>query len=570
MSLPRILSGRRRMTFAALVANGIGQALIATVTALLVQRGFDSLVTAPADLDLATTTLLAGGMLVTILATAWLRWRAVLDGERLGQSYVHAVRMRLFRHITSIGAGGARQMSNGALMLRFVGDLTALRNWVSLGLSRLTVSALATLVALGALAIVEPVIAVTVGIAVAGAAAITFTMGPRLRAKTREARQHRGRIAALINDRIAHIGVVETFGQERREMRRVRRVSRKLRTALIDRARVIGLLRALSEASAGFASLCALLVGALQVSTGQATAGAVVAAMVVAGLLAPRLSDLGRVYEYWNGAAIAREKQLQVLRLQPAGRSLAWKGREPMPPAVERIELRNVSLGPVFADVDLAIQAAERVAIIGPNGAGKSTLLRVISGIVEPDEGTVYLGANDIRTRRWTDVRKAFAMVSPDLSLLRGSLRLNLTYGARGAGEAEIENALRACRLESLVERLPAGLDTRLSGNGNGLSTGERARIAIARAVLARPQVLLLDEAEANLDRPAREALDDLIDNFAGTVVFVTHDAARVARADRILAIRAHRVVPMTVPEAICELHSSQLAVDVQNLRLVS
>ena len=570
MALPPILSGRRRTLFAFLLANGAGQALVATATALLVQNGFDALVTSTAPPENANASLFAAGMLATILATAWLRWRAMLDGERLGQSYVHAVRMRLFRHITAIGADGARQMSRGALVLRFVGDLTAIRNWVSLGLSRLTVSGLATLLALAALAAVEPVIATAVGIAVAAAAAITLTIGPRLRARTREARRHRGRIAALINDRIAHLGVVESFGQEERETRRVRRASRKLRDALIDRARVVGLLRALAEASAGFASLCALVVGALQVAAGEATPGAVVAAMVVAGLLAPRLSDLGRVYEYWNAAAIAREKQLQVLRLQPVARSADWPGGKPLTTAVDRLELRSVRLEPVFRDVDLVIEAGERVAIIGPNGSGKSTLLRMLSGIVEPDAGEVCLGGEEIRTRRWSDVRKAFAMVAPDLSLLRGSLRLNLTYGARDATDAQIAKTLEACRLESLVERLPRGMDTRLSENGEGLSTGERARIAIARAVLARPQVLLLDEAEANLDRLAREALDHLIRTFPGTVVFITHDAARVAQADRILAIRPPRLEPVTLAEAIAELHSSRLFAQERALRLVS
>jgi ABC-type multidrug transport system fused ATPase/permease subunit len=570
MRLPAILAGRRRTLFAFLVANGVGQAMVATATALLVQHGFDALVTAAAPPETVTVALLAAAMLATIVANAWLRWRAMLDGERLGQGYVHAVRMCLFRHITAIGADGARQMSRGALMLRFVGDLTALRNWVSLGLSRLTVSGLATVLALGALAVVEPVIAAAVSIAVAAAGAITLGLGPRLRARTREARRHRGRIAALINDRIAHLGVVETFGQEQRETRRVRRASRKLRDALVDRARVLGLLRALSEASAAFAGFCALVVGAVQVAAGDATPGGVVAAMVVAGLLAPRLSDLGRVYEYWNAADIAREKQLQVLRLQPVGRSADRTGGAPCPTAVDRIELRRVSLAPLLREVDLAIEAGERVAIIGPNGAGKSTLLRMIAGIVEPDAGEIRLGGEDIRTRRWSDVRKAFAMVSPDLSLLRGSLRLNLTYGARDATDAEIGKTLQACRLVSLAERLPRGLDTRLCENGEGLSTGERARIAIARAVLARPQVLLLDEAEANLDRPAREAVDTLTRKFAGTVVFVTHDATRVVQADRVLAIRSQQLVAVTASEAVAELHSSRLCADGGALRLVS
>lgn len=572
MKLPHVLSGGRRELFVYLFANGFSQALLAVATALLVRYGFDHLVMTTDALDSETAILLLLAMFTTILITAWLRWRGNIDGERLGQSYIHAVRMRVFRHITAIGADGARQISKGALMLRFVGDLTALRNWVSLGLARLAVSGLAIVLALAALVVVEPVIAVTVAISVAVAGTLTLTVGPQLRGRTREARRHRGRIAALINDRIAHIGVVETFGQEQREIKRVRRASKRLRSSLIHRARIIGLLRALSDASAGFAGLCALFVGALQVAAGQATPGAVVAAMVVAGLLAPRLNDLSRVYEYWNAATIAREKQLQVLQLKPVGRSTRRRGTKPLTfsPEIDGIELRNVSKTPLFESVDLSIAAGERVALIGANGVGKSTLLRIISGVVEPDSGQVLLGTEDIQTRRWADVRRTFAMVSPDLPLLRGSLRLNLTYGSGVITEEEIGQVLHLCDLMPLVTRFDRRLDTRIAENGAGLSTGERARIAIARALLAKPSVLLLDEAEANLDETARKALDQVIESFEGTVIFVTHDLERAARADQVLVIRSGRIHATTATEGLPDLNALHDGPTKRHLEIVS
>lgn len=552
MNLPDILAGGRRRLFGYLVANGVAQALSAVATALLVRHAFDRLITNPEVPGTGIALLLPAGIIVSVLATAWLRWRGNIDGERLGQSYVHAVRMCLFRHITAIGADGTRRISRGALMLRFVGDLTALRNWVSLGLARLTVSGLALILALVALTVVEPVIAITVAISMIICAALIVGIGPQLRHRTREVRRYRGRIAALINDRIAHLGVIETFGQEQREVKRVRRASRRLRDSLILRARVVGLLRALSEASAGLASMCALVVGAWQVAGGYASAGAVVSAMVVAGLLAPRLSDLSRVYEYWNAAGIAREKQQQVLRLEPVGRSARHVSEDPFTfdPAVEAIRLSSVSKTPLFESIDLTINPGERVAIIGPNGSGKSTLLRLIGGLVDPDSGKVLLGDQEIGKQNWQDVRRTFAMVTPDLPLLRGSLRLNLTYGAGDVSEDEIDQALHLCGLVTLVERLDKQLETRISENGAGLSTGERARIAIARALLAKPSILLLDEAEASLDAPSRRALDNVIQGFKGSVVFATHYPEHAARADRVLALDDGRLISLTPSEA--------------------
>lgn len=557
MSLPRVISGRRRARFALLLANGVGEAIAAVVTALLVREVFDRAVVVGAGAALHDGLLRVGALCGVLAASAWLRWRSHVDAEHLGQSYVHAVRMRLFQHVTSIGAAGARRMSRGALLLRFVGDLTATRNWVSLGLARLSVSGLATVLALAALVAIEPVIAVAVGCAVSASMLLALAIGPRLRVRTREARYQRGRIAALISDRIANLGVVEAFGQEARESRRVREVSRDLKAAMLRRARVVGLLRAVSDAGAALASLCALAVGALQVAAGHATPGTVVAAMVVAGLLAPRLNDLGRVFEYWNAALVAREKQLEVLALLPAGRSVVRRGNAPLAQRPARLKMMAVSCGVLFSGVDLDIGPRERIAVIGPNGSGKSTLLRLMAGLVEPDSGTVSLGGQDLSRSAWPDLRSTFALVTPELSLLRGSLRLNLVYGAPGVDAAQLLQVIELCQLDALIARLPGGLEARLSEGGQGLSTGERARIALARALLVRPRFLLLDEADANLDSPAREALDRVIDTFDGSVIHVTHDPARLARADRVLALRACRLDTLTPEEALIRLQRS-------------
>ena len=553
MPLPPVLSGRRRLRFAYLVANGIAQAGVAVATAMLVKNGFDQMIGSEAGLPLREMALFAGGLCLAILGGAWLRWRGHLDAEHLGQGYVHSLRLRLFRHLARIGADGARQMSRGAIVLRFVGDLTAIRQWVSYGLARLTVSGLAAVLAIVALAFVEPVVAFAVGIAVAVAAALALSIGPHLRDTTRESRRRRGHLAAQLNDRVSNLAVIEAFGQEAREKKRFERLSTKLRQSLIARARVIGLLRALSEASATFASACALFVGAVQVGMGLASPGAVVAAMVVAGLLAPRLQDLGRVYEYWNGALIAREKLTQMLGLKPVRRRMAERGSVRLEPGPGRIELGGLKLSGLFDGLTLKVDAGERLAILGANGVGKSTLLRLIAGLLDPEEGQVQLDGQDIADCRWDDLRQAFAMVSPDLPLLRGTLRLNLTYGAKDWTQEKLERVIEDLSLDALAARLPNGIESRISEMGSGLSTGERARIALARALLSQPRVLLLDEAEANLDAASRRALDRAIAGFSGTVIFTTHDMARAAGADRAVRLQAGQLSTLSAEELEAE-----------------
>lgn len=546
--LPAILIGKRRGHFAWLVANGVAQAGVAVGMALLIQRGFDELVLAATPPPVSNALLFGAGLLGVALLGALLTWRAHIDAEKLGQSYVHAVRMKLFRHVARIGSEGVRQMSRGAVMLRFVGDLTALRNWVSLGLARLTVSGLASVLAILALSAVEPVIAVAVAIATLIAATLALVIGPRLRVSTREVRRQRGRLAAVLNDRVSRIGVVEAFGQERVEQRRFGRLSRSLRRSLIVRARTVGVLRALSEVSAAIASLCALVAGAVQVGMGLATPGAVVAAMAVAGILAPRLRELGRVYEYWNAALVARQKQEELLRLKPLGRPKKASAKKPLEGGSGALQLIGASRDGQLRSIDLDIEAGARVCIVGSNGAGKSTLLRLIGGIVQPHQGAVLLDQQDIHRCHWEDVRNAFAMVSPDLPLLRGSLRLNLTYGARGVTDDVVKKVIESCGLNALIKRLGNGLDVRISENGEGLSTGERARIALARALLVQPRVLLLDEAGANLDGPAAQALNRIKREFEGTVIYTTHARDCLTSADRIIHLDKGRIVAQGAP----------------------
>ncbi len=551
-SLPKLFAAGRRARLAFLVVNGIFQAALAVASALLIKQAFDQFIATPAQPGESNIWVFAGALAVIIALTALLRWRGHIDAEVLGQSYVHAVRMRLFQHVARIGADGARQMSKGALMLRFVGDLSALRQWVSLGVARLLVSGLAVALAISALFLLEPVIAFSVSVAVVVTGISALLIGLPLRNATYEARRRRGKMAAILNDRVSRIGVVETFGQEKRERRRFKKLSRNVRDALIDRARFVALLRALSEAGAGIASVSALIVGAFLAIQGVATPGAVVSAMVIAGLLAPKIQDLGRVYEYWIGAGVARQKQEELLQLQPTSRpSGSSRRRRSLADGPGEVRFRKVALEGRLSSISLRIASGSRTVVIGPNGSGKSTFLRLAAGLLQPTSGKVLLDGQNLARCNWEEVRHAFSMVSPDLPLLRGSLRLNLTYGAGETTPSHIVELITICGLDELVARLPGGLNARLSENGEGLSTGERSRIALARALMIKARVLLLDEAEANLDDIAQDALNQIFNTYPGTVIAATHDLSLARSADQVIFMRNGAIEKMCSPSDI-------------------
>lgn len=522
--LPPILAPARRGLFSLLLLNGMGQAAMAVASAFLLKSGVDAFLEPGSDATHASALRTGALLVASIVCAALLRYRSFVDAERLGQSYVHDVRVKLFRHVLRNGRLQAGRKSNGALLLRFAGDLTALRNWASLGLGHLIVSGTAIALSLSALALIDPVVAASIAMALVAAVVLSLLLGPRLQRQTLAARNQRGRLAALINDRIARIGVIEAFGQERRESRKLAALSDELSRLLVDRARPAGALRAIAEGTGGLATVIALIAGGLQVAGGQAGAGSIVAAMAVAGILASRLQDLGRVNEYWNTAQVAREKQLELLRVRSQSRKQRRQQSEALVFGRGRLELKDVALSPLFSHLNLRVGAGERIGIIGANGSGKSTLLRIAAGLTRIDSGAVLLDGQDISRVKRSHLRAAFALVSDDVRLLRGSLKLNLTYGARQTTDDELVAMVRKCGLDGLATRL-GGLSTQLAEDGAGLSSSEKAQIGLARALLIQPRVLLLDEADGYLDELARARMNRALADFSGTVIFATREA---------------------------------------------
>ncbi|QFS48730.1 ABC transporter ATP-binding protein [Nostoc sphaeroides] len=549
IQIPRAVSSNRTWLFARLVINGFCQATATVANALLVEMAFDKLITAANPAFNQMIGQIGLGLAAAAIVIALLRMAERADAERIGQDYAYQIRMILYERLTSLAPRALQSRSQGGVMLRFVGDLTALRQWVSLGLARMVVAMTTSIASLVALSLINSRLALTVGIILAIGALSASKMGDRMQSVAKEARRRLSDLAANINEKVAAIAVVQVFGQSRREKGRIARQSRRLEKAMVDRAIVVGQLRAITEGTAAIASGAALLVGAMEVAEGRATPGMVVAAMTIVGLLVPPLRDLGRVQEYWHNSRVSLQKVKQFLNTPSLVTEL------PNAPKLKlgagRLEFDGVSLEGALHKVSAIAQSGQVVAVVGPNGAGKSTLLSLAARLIDPDEGAIRLDGQDLADHSIESIRRAIGMAGLDLPLLRGSVDKNLRYRWRDAPIEEITRVRQMCGIDEVLAELPEGEKTRISEGGIGLSAGQRQRIALARAILGNPPLLLLDEVDANLDSQATAVVDRVLTQHQGTVLLITHRKERLSTADVIWYLENGRLMETGSPEVL-------------------
>lgn len=545
MTLPSPLSGKRAWLMARLVSNGVLQASAAVGGVVLIQQTFDRFVSTPVSVPGASLLWFALGFLGIALGSAGLRMLERVDAERLGQSYVHQLRLILYKHLSKTPARSLQKRSRGSLMLRFLGDLTALRQWISLGLARLVVAGVAVLGALLALAVISWQLALTVGLVLVSGATLSLSLGKSLQQAVREARRRRSSLAGNLGEKLASMAVVQVSGQTRREQNRIDRQSERLKVAMVSRAWIIGGLRAAMTATAAIATAAALIVGSVMVAAGQATPGMVVAAMSITGFLLPSLRDLGRVYEYWHGASVSREKLQQILGTPTQVRG---KRRAGLKTVNGRLIFKNVTVNDSLTEFSAVVEPGSVVAIVGPNGAGKSTLLSLVARLVDPERGKILLDGRDLGKIAADSLRRVVGMVSPDLPLLRGTISKNLRYRWRSAPGDELARVCHLCGVDEVLAGLPDGDGTRILEGGTNLSVGQRQRIALARAILGSPPILLLDEADANLDPKTADVLNTIIADYPGTVLLVTHRSDVAARADSVWFMEGGKLLASEEP----------------------
>jgi ATP-binding cassette subfamily B protein len=479
------------------------------------------------------TGWLLGALAATSLLTVVLKALAPPMGERLAQSYVHSVRVRLFDHVSGSQNWATDRRAVGVTVLRFTGDSTALRNWAGQGVAALVVDGVFVVCTMSVLALMSP----AAGAAAAGwlvvCLAVALLFGRALRSRVREARKQTGRLASFVNERVTYAAVMQSLGRIRRERRLLSRHSRRFGDAMVRQAGSVGRLVATAEA-ARIGIVVAVIGAAVAVG---ARADTITSLVSIAGFLGGPLVSLTQAQEAWQRSKIARRRITEVIGT-PAALSPPVKAPK-LADGPGRLELVDLRLTGVLAGAGAVVEPGRRVAVHGAPGAGKSLLLAVIARLHSADGGSVLLDGQDLATHDPASVGRAIRLVSPDLPLLRGTVAVNLGHG--DVPDRELDEAGRARltasaafsdRLEAALDAsLPRGLDTRIGEGGHGLSRAGRYQVSLARALRGAPRVLLLDWPESTTAL-AEDLRDELFTGYPGTLIYVTDDQDLIDRAE--------------------------------------
>ncbi|WP_412080916.1 ABC transporter ATP-binding protein [Streptomyces sp. MCL20-2] len=496
--------------------------------------------------------------------------------SRTGEGVVLRARDQLVGRIMRLKVPAVDRLTPGDLQSRVTSDTTLLRTVLSSGLVESFNSVLMLLGTIALMAYMDLTLLGVTLVVVVGIGAVTSLLMPRIQRAQLKAQESVGAMGAALDRVLQAFRTVKASGAEERETAAVAAAARNAHDRGVTVAKWSSVSDVTMMMSIQLAFLAVLGVGGARVASGSLEISSLIAFLLYLFYL---MGPIGGLVEGWTGlqsglAAVRRIDEVESLPGEPTEGSCGLTKGDGGPLGVT---FQDVTFGygderaPAHQGVTFDVPAGGMVALVGPSGAGKSTVFSLLERFYDHEAGTITVGGRDIRDWPLAELRGSLAYVEQDAPVLAGTLRENLLFAAPDADEEELAAAVTRTRLDALVARLPEGLDTAVGHRGVTLSGGERQRIAIARALLRHPRLLLLDEVTSQLDAVNEQALRDVILELAErtTVLVIAHRLSTVRHADRIVVLEEGRVRTAGTHEGLIdgdelyrELATTQLAAD--------
>lgn len=485
------------------------------------------------------------------VAEAALFWARRMLSARPTMRVEAGMRAAIYEHLQRLPVAFHDRWPAGQLMSRAVADLATIRRFLAFGLVFLFVNLATFVVGVIILLVLSPPLGAIVAVMAVPLVGLCFFYETRYQVLARRSQDQVGDLATMVEESVLGIRILKAFGRSGHLARRFAREAAQLRSTEMTKAGVVSKLWASVIVVPELAFGLALFLGIGQVASGALTAGTLVAFFGVALSLRWPIDSIGWLLAMTNDAASATERYFEVMSAPVSITSPAQPDRSQ---AARRGHLRFESVRFRFADtppergdllrgVDLDIRPGETVALVGATGSGKTTLTALVNRLYDVTGGRITLDGTDIRAMELADLRRRIAIAFEEPTLFSASVRENVLLGFPDGTDEDVWAALQLAQADFVAE-LPWGLDTRIGEQGLSLSGGQRQRLALARAVIGRPEVLVLDDPLSALDIHTEAKVEQALRSVlsATTALVVAHRASTVLLADRVALLAQGRI----------------------------
>lgn len=514
---------------------------------LLVRYGIDN---GLRGRDRGALDLAVIGYGITALAALVLSRSQILLVTKVGEQFLRDMRRRVFRHLLGQSMSFYDKEQTGKLVARMTSDIDSLTELVQAGLVMFVTNALLLVGTIAILVFLSPQLALICLIALP----VVILASIRFRRDSNKAyldvRDRIGQTLSTLQESIAGVRVIQAFGQEKNTIGRFGEHNTAQLDANMNATKISARYFPVIE-MAGIGTTAAVVgIGGVLAHRDVVTIGTIGAFVLLMSNLFEPVQQLSQLFNVLQSAAAALSKLFGVLDTKA---ELAERpGAVDLPPtgdfSVDGLGFSyTAARAKVLHDVSLSIAHGERVALVGPTGAGKSTLAKLMARLYDPTEGVVSYGGVDLRDATFSSLRERICVVPQEGFLFYGTILDNVRIGREGTTDDEVVAALQRIGIYEHFASLPDGLQTEVQERGSRLSAGERQLVSLARAALANPAVLVLDEATSNLDPGTESTVEHALNALmeGRTVIVIAHRLSTAERADRVAVVDAGGILEL-------------------------
>ena len=522
---------------------------------LLVQRGIDHGIPPIVDGGSARALLtIVGALAVVVLVQASSRMFFLRRSGRIGQKVLLELRRRVFRHFQRLDIAFHERYTSGRVVSRSTNDVEAIQDMLETGFDSL-ITAVLTLIGTSILLVT---LDVRLGLMCLAAFPVLVALVWWFRAESakvyRKVRESAALVIVQFVETMTGIKAVQAYRREPRNQEIFEDIADDYREINEKTFRLLAVFMPGVKLVGNITTGVVLLYGGYQVLNGQMTIGTLAAFLLYLRMFFEPMQEISQFFNTFQSASSALEKLAGVL----AQRSAIRDPQRPVEMTMVRgdidfhdVEFSYVDGRPVLPDLDFQVPAGQTVALVGTTGAGKTTIAKLIARFYDPTSGSVTLDGVDLRDLAQTELRRHVVMVTQENFMFDGTVADNIRFGRPDATDDEVAAAAEAVGADRFINALPDGYDTDVAKRGGRLSAGQRQLVAFARAFLADPAVLILDEATSSLDIPSERMVQRALETVLAdrTSLVIAHRLSTVQVADRVLVLEHGRIVEDGAPE---------------------